>query len=156
MALGDRIKYYRERSHLRQEDVARQLDTTPQNIYKYEKGIIQNIPVKKLRAMAKIFNITFSELMGWNDHVEPHDIDIAKQQQQAHQDIKFADLSDLEKRIIKEYRAKPDYHNAIHRLLGISTDDSVNDLALNNMSSYARVASSPLKPYNIKKHDQNS
>lgn len=146
MTLGDRIKYYREQSHLRQEDVAKHLDTTPQNIYKYEKGIIQNIPVDKLRAMAKLFNITFAELMGWNDHAEPNDIGTAKQQ-----DIKFSDLSETEKRIIREYRARPDYRNAIHRLLGIR-DSEPQTASVQTDMSRARVASGSLKPYNPKKH----
>lgn len=67
MTLGERIKYHRERLGLTQEDIAKQISTTPQNIYKYEKGIVTNVPLVNIEAMATIFDISPNELTGWNE-----------------------------------------------------------------------------------------
>lgn len=64
MQIGERILHYRKKCNLTQEDVAVALDTTPQNIYKYEKGIIKNIPLSSIIAMAKVFGISPAELAG--------------------------------------------------------------------------------------------
>lgn len=69
MAIGDRIKLHRERIRMTQEELAKRLNTTPQNIYKYEKGIITNIPLSKIEQMAEIFKIPPERLTGWgNEH----------------------------------------------------------------------------------------
>ena len=69
MKIGEKIRYYRELNNMTQEDVARKLHTTPQNIYKYEKGIIQNIPTSNIVALAEIFSVTPAELIGWADGI---------------------------------------------------------------------------------------
>ena len=65
MAIGNRIKLYREHMHMTQAELAKRLNTTPQNIYKYEMGIITNIPLSKIEAMAEIFDIPPERLAGW-------------------------------------------------------------------------------------------
>ncbi|MBR5542859.1 MAG: helix-turn-helix transcriptional regulator [Oscillospiraceae bacterium] len=68
MKTGEKIRYYRELNNLTQEDVAVKLNTTPQNIYKYEKGIIKNIPTTNIVALAALFNVSPSTLLGWDDN----------------------------------------------------------------------------------------
>ncbi len=66
MTIGDKIKYLREQKGLTQEEVAIAVETTPQNIYKYEKGIISNIPLAKIEKLALLFGVTPWELAGWD------------------------------------------------------------------------------------------
>lgn len=70
MQIGERILHYRKKCNLTQEDVAVALDTTPQNIYKYEKGIIKNIPLSSIIAMANVFGISPAELAGIDTPME--------------------------------------------------------------------------------------
>ena len=70
MTIGQRIRHYRTKKGLTQEELAKILDTTKQNVYKYENGIITNIPINKIEMMAKLFNIKPSELIGWNGEAE--------------------------------------------------------------------------------------
>ena len=37
-------------------------------IYKYENGIVTNIPLDKIEKMANLFNVSPSELTGWEDN----------------------------------------------------------------------------------------
>ena len=67
MAIGDRIKLHRERLRMTREELASRLNTTPQNIYKYEKGIVTNIPLSKIEQMAEIFSIPPERLTGWEN-----------------------------------------------------------------------------------------
>ena len=69
MKVGEKIRYLRELNGLTQEDVAKKLHTTPQNIYKYEKGIIHNIPTANIVAMAELFSVSPSELVGWAEDI---------------------------------------------------------------------------------------
>ena len=71
MTLGQRIKQNRERLNMTQEQLACLLCTTKQNIYKYESGIITNIPLDKIEIMAKAFRMHPAELLGWIHTKEP-------------------------------------------------------------------------------------
>lgn len=70
MTTGERIKYYRELLGLTQEEVASRLGTTPQNIYKYEKGIITNIPLRSIEMLSQMFGVSPSILTGWEKEPE--------------------------------------------------------------------------------------
>ena len=67
MTIGEKIRYYREALSITQDDLAEALKTTPQNIYKYEKGIITNIPLSTLELLAEQFKISVRELVGWEE-----------------------------------------------------------------------------------------
>lgn len=67
MTIGERISMYRERKGMTQEQLAKLLDIAPQNVYKYEKGIISNIPLQRIERMAEIFETTPGELVGWEE-----------------------------------------------------------------------------------------
>lgn len=68
MIIGKRIKYLREMKNYTQEELAKSANTSKQNIYKYENGIITNIPSDKIEAIAKYLDVSPSYLMGWEDH----------------------------------------------------------------------------------------
>ena len=65
MTIGEKIKRERIRNNLSQEDVAKAIGSTKQAIYKYENGIVTNIPMDKGEMMASIFGVTPAYLMGW-------------------------------------------------------------------------------------------
>ena len=67
MTIGEKIRYYREMLDITQDEIAVALETTPQNIYKYEKGIITNIPLSSINALAELFEISVKEFVGWGD-----------------------------------------------------------------------------------------
>lgn len=67
MKIGEKIKYYREAMQITQDDLAEKVGTSPQNIYKYEKGIITNIPITRVEKMAEIFGVSPAALIGWEE-----------------------------------------------------------------------------------------
>lgn len=71
MTIGERIKYYREKEGLTQDEIASRIGTTKQTIYKYENNIITNIPSDKIEKISAIFEISPVVLMGWvEDHTD--------------------------------------------------------------------------------------
>lgn len=71
MTIGEKIKMERTRNNLSQEDVAKAIGSTKQAIYKYENGIVTNIPMDKVEMMASIFGVTPAYLMGWETETKP-------------------------------------------------------------------------------------
>ena len=67
MTLGEKIRFLRVKKNLSQEDLAKVLNTTKQAIYKYENGIVTNIPTDKIEILSSILGTTPSYLMGWED-----------------------------------------------------------------------------------------
>lgn len=66
MTIGERIKHRREELCITQTWLAEQIGTSKQNLYKYENGIIANIPTEKIEAIAKALHTTPAYLMGWS------------------------------------------------------------------------------------------
>ncbi len=66
MGIGERIRKLRQENSLTQTELAEKVQTTKQNIYKYEKGIITNIPLDKIEALAGALNATSAYIAGWN------------------------------------------------------------------------------------------
>lgn len=75
--IGDRIRSLRLSKDLTQEEVGKHIGTTKQTLYKYETGIITNIPIDKIDAMARLFDVSPAYLMGWDEpdaNVTPVDL----------------------------------------------------------------------------------
>lgn len=64
---GEAIKDLRKNAGLSQEELANKLNTTKQTIYKYENGIVTNIPSDKIEVMSKLFGVSPAVIMGWDD-----------------------------------------------------------------------------------------
>ncbi|MFP5520811.1 LexA family protein [Peptococcus simiae] len=79
MSIGDRIRKQRLKKDLSQEDLAKMIGTTRQNIYKYETGIVSNIPSDKIEAIAQSLQVSPAYLMGWqeNKNIVSEDIDLS-------------------------------------------------------------------------------
>lgn len=67
MTIGEKIRYYRELNGMTQENVAASINTTKQTIYKYESGIITNIPLENIETMARLFHISPVDLTNWGN-----------------------------------------------------------------------------------------
>lgn len=62
---GKRIKAARAAKGFSQEELGRFCGVTKQTIYKYEKGIVTNIPIKALEELAGALCVSPSYLAGW-------------------------------------------------------------------------------------------
>lgn len=54
-----------------QEELGKACNTTKQTIFKYENGVVTNIPLDRLERMADILNVAPAYLMGWNTESIP-------------------------------------------------------------------------------------
>lgn len=70
MTKGSRIKELRLSKNMTQPELARLIGTTKQTIYKYENGAITNIPSDKVEAIADVFNVSPSYILGWPDGID--------------------------------------------------------------------------------------
>ncbi len=139
---GERIKRYREAAGLTQEELATKIKTSAQNIYKYEKGIIRNIPLNKIQALSDIFGITPTQLVGWGSGSHEQ-----LKKPAPRKPIEIATLSEDEKTLITLYRqASYQYQGALLNLLKVSQNcnleyETKRDLEMTFNSPYLRLAS---------------
>lgn len=68
--IGNRLRFFRTQKKMTQDDLARAIGTTKQTIYKYEVGIITNIPVERVEQIAVALGVTPADLMGWKSNYE--------------------------------------------------------------------------------------
>ena len=67
MTIGERIREARTAKGLTQEQLAEQVHGTKQAVYKYETGIVTNIPLDKLESIAACLDVAPGYLAGWQD-----------------------------------------------------------------------------------------
>lgn len=67
MTIGQRIKALREQKGISQIELAEKIGVSKQNLYKYENGIISNIPSDKIEAAAAALETSPAYIMGWDD-----------------------------------------------------------------------------------------
>ena len=70
MTIAEKLKSLRLKSDRTLDDVGSKVGVTKQTLYKYENGIITNIPLEKIEALAHFYNVSPSYIMGW-DSDEP-------------------------------------------------------------------------------------
>ncbi len=110
MAKGERIKALREQIGMTQDELAEKLNTTKQTIYKYEMGIITNIPSDKIEELAKLFGVSPSYLMGWDEQEQNNgqqngyyiDPDTAQKVQEIYEDPELRILFDAKRDLSPE------------------------------------------------------
>lgn len=78
MTISNKIKRLRKEAKISQVDLAEKLGTTKQTIYKYENGLITNIPSDKIEIMARLFGTTPAYLMGWDETTTNQEGEIEK------------------------------------------------------------------------------
>lgn len=69
MNIGEKIKCRREILGLSQTELAKKINSSKQTLYKYENGIITNIPSDKIELLATVLETTPAYLMGWDDNL---------------------------------------------------------------------------------------
>lgn len=67
MTIGERIRRAREKCGISQTALAEKIGVAKQTLYKYEKGVITNIPSDKISLIADICECTPAFLMGWDE-----------------------------------------------------------------------------------------
>lgn len=70
MTKGERIKQQRIALGISQVDLADKIGVSKQTLYKYENGIVTNIPSDKIELLAKELHVSEAYIMGWNNHYE--------------------------------------------------------------------------------------
>ena len=93
MTIGQRIKLARESKDLTQDEVAKLCNTTKQTIFKYENGIVTNIPYDKIVLLSRALTVSPSYLFGWEKETSSPD---------------EWQLTEGEKTIIKLFRQVPE------------------------------------------------
>ena len=64
-SVGDTIKALREERNISQTDVANKIGVSKQTLFKYENGVVQNIPSKYIEKLANLFDVSPGYIMGW-------------------------------------------------------------------------------------------
>lgn len=69
MTTGQRIRQRREERGIKQSELARQIGASKQSLYKYEMGIVDNIPLSIIEKIAFALNCSPAYLAGWSEEV---------------------------------------------------------------------------------------
>lgn len=74
MTFAERLRQLREEKGLTLDEVGQYIGVGKANIYKYEHGIVTNIPPDKVHKLANLFGVTRPYMMGWTDEreINPH------------------------------------------------------------------------------------
>lgn len=67
MTIGEKIRAQREQSGMTQTELGKACGVTKQTIFKYETGVVTNIPLDKLMLISDALNVSAAYLMGWFD-----------------------------------------------------------------------------------------
>lgn len=70
MTFAERLRELRTEAHMTLDEVGNRIGVGRATIYKYEHGIIENVPTEKVHQLANMFGVSRPYLMGWTD--EPH------------------------------------------------------------------------------------
>lgn len=70
MTIGEKIRACREAKHLTQTELGLACGVTKQTIFKYETGVVTNIPIDKLQFIASMLDVSTAYLMGWDGPIE--------------------------------------------------------------------------------------
>ena len=76
MLISERLKKLRQDKNMTMDEVANLMSTTRQNIYKYEHGKIGNMPLSRIEDYARVFHVSPSYIMGWDEEKQNSLIDM--------------------------------------------------------------------------------
>lgn len=92
-SIGYRIRCARERADITQDQLGKLCGTTKQTIFKYENGIVTNIPMDKIVAIAKALDVNPCYIMGWSEYSDPDDCRDA------------SDITSADRKMLKKFHA---------------------------------------------------
>lgn len=64
---GERIKELRLLAEMSQEELGSRVGVQRAAINKYEKGTVENIPIKTIERMAQVFDVSPAYIVGWTN-----------------------------------------------------------------------------------------
>lgn len=64
---GAKINYLRRLTGMSQEELGRRVGLQRAAINKYEKGTVENIPIKTIEKIAQVFDVSPTFIVGWKD-----------------------------------------------------------------------------------------
>lgn len=67
MDIGDRIKQIRIDRGMTQEELAKKAHTSRQNICRYEKNVLKDVPMSRIVAIAEALDTTPAVLLGYSE-----------------------------------------------------------------------------------------
>ena len=67
--LGTRIRELRIISNMSQEELGRRVGVQRAAIQKYEKGTVENIPLRTIEKIANVFSVSPTYIVGWDNLV---------------------------------------------------------------------------------------
>ena len=102
MTIGEKLKLLRKRHKMTLEDVAEHLSVGRATVLRYENGMITNIPSDKIEILARLFGVSPSYLMGWD---EKKDSDFDESENNPDIRILVRDLSKLSPDQLKQARS---------------------------------------------------
>ena len=76
MTIGDRIRIKREELGYTQTEFAKMIGVSKQTLYKYENGIVTNIPSSTIEKIAEKLRVSESYLMGWENNLTESNADL--------------------------------------------------------------------------------
>lgn len=65
--LGTRIKELRTLAGMSQEELGKRVGVQRAAINKYEKGTVENVPIKTIESIANVFDVSPTYLVGWEN-----------------------------------------------------------------------------------------
>jgi transcriptional regulator with XRE-family HTH domain len=74
VSIGQNLKETRLKRGKTLEEVAEYLETSPQTIYKYENGIIKNIPINNIEKICEFLDVHPATIMNWQ--VDEHSLSL--------------------------------------------------------------------------------
>lgn len=103
MTIGERIRETRKSKGVSQTWLAAAVGEKPQNLNKYESGVITNIPISKIAEMADALGVSPAYLAGWDDAGETTSESVSGNTNWSFDDDRFLELE--RKSAVLEYRA---------------------------------------------------
>lgn len=67
MYMGLRLRSIRTMMGMTQDELAKKVGVNRSAIQKYESGIVENVPVRTLEALAEALEVAPQDLMGWSE-----------------------------------------------------------------------------------------
>ncbi len=117
MTKGERLKYLRQKNNYTLEEIGKKINVARQTYYKYENDIITNIPTDKIELLAKIYNVSESYIMCWDENKKitftDHEEELIKKYRQLDADDKKEIDILLDAKYIKSISKSKDTQNRV-------------------------------------------
>ena len=104
MTVGERIRHARTQAGMTLDELAKRCGTIRQTMYKYETGIVTNIPLYRIEKIAAATGVSAEWILGWDEKTATANGD---------------GLTEAETALLKLFRAAPpEIRAAVLRVLG--------------------------------------